>query len=158
MNMASEITPRPAHLWHLPQLAAVLWAFTRSTSWLPVVRSRWVDLRTLAYVTRLGWVSFVGKSYNVQGFIARDGARIHALYVRPGARGQGRGAVLIRGAQAQSARLELWTEQANQAAQKFYHKHGFVEVARSDGSSNDERIPDIHLVWQKNNASRENLT
>lgn len=158
MRVVTHAHPRAARLWHLPQLARILWSFTRETPWLPIVRTHGSDLRTLAYVTRHGWVKFVGKSYNVQGFIARDGVRIYALYVSPQARGQGRGAALIRAAQAQVPRLELWTEQANRSAQKFYRRHGFKEVARSDGHGNDEQLPDIHFVWQKDNSSEEKLT
>ena len=158
MSGARRAALRPARLWHLPQLARILWAFTRATPWLPVVRSYGADLRTLAYVMRRGWVDFAGKSHRIQGFIARDGERIHALYVHPNARGQGCGAAMIVEAKRRSARLELWTEQENHAAQGFYRRHGFREMARSDGAAHDERLPDILYVWHRHGFEVEDAT
>lgn len=155
MRGASLAELRPARLWHLPQLVRILWAFTRATPWLPVVRTYRGDVQTLAYAMRRGWVDFVGNSHKIQGFIARDGERIHALYVHPNARGQGCGAAMIVAAKRRSARLELWTEQKNHAAQEFYRRHGFREMARSDGAANDEQVPDIFYVWHRHGFEAE---
>ena len=50
-------------------------------------------------------------------------------------------------AKAGRDRLELWTFQANTRAIAFYRREGFVEAARTDGSGNDEKLPDLRLVW-----------
>ena len=60
-------------LWHLPQLAMILWGFTRATPWLPQVRSHWDDLRALFKVIRWGWVRVIRKQGRVAGFVVRDG-------------------------------------------------------------------------------------
>ena len=44
--------------------------------------------------------------------------------------------------------LQLWTFQANAPAQRFYERHGFHEVERTDGAGNEERSPDIRYRWQ----------
>jgi hypothetical protein len=41
----------------------------------------------------------------------------------------------------------LWTFQVNGPARRFYERHGFVEVAQTDGSGNEEAEPDVRLEW-----------
>ena len=67
-------------------------------------------------------------------------------------RGQGVGTALLDHLRDNADRLELWTFQANEAAQKFYIKHGFQEVTRTDGSRNDEQLPDIQFEWKREDA------
>lgn len=141
------MTPLPARLWHLLHLTAILWRFTRRTSWLPVVRSRRVDLRVMAQVICRGWVRYVRDPAGPVGFIARDGGRIHALYVHPRAHGLGMGRVLLSEAKAQTGRLELWVAEHNHSARQFYTAQGFAEVAQGHGAGNDENLPDILMVW-----------
>jgi hypothetical protein len=45
--------------------------------------------------------------------------------------------------------LTLGTFQAKTAAQDFYVTHGFEEQERTDGTGNDEGLPDIRLQWRK---------
>ena len=35
----------------------------------------------------------------------------------------------------------------NIGAQRFYQRHGFVVAETTDGSQNEEKEPDIRLVW-----------
>ena len=61
--------------------------------------------------------------------------------------GQGIGSRLLERAKAERPDgLDLWTFQANTGARRFYERHGFVEVARTDGD-NEEGEPDIRLRW-----------
>ena len=39
--------------------------------------------------------------------------------------------------------LRLWTFASNTGAQRFYERHGFVAVRRTDGRDNEERAPDV---------------
>jgi hypothetical protein len=39
----------------------------------------------------------------------------------------------------------LWVFVENPGAQRFYQRAGFYEVARTDGSDNEELIPDIRM-------------
>ena len=43
--------------------------------------------------------------------------------------------------------LQLWTFASNVGAQRFYERHGFEAVERTDGSDNEEGAPDIRYVW-----------
>ncbi len=85
----------------------------------------------------------------VVGFLARDGAEVVALYVARGARGQGVGKALMARAKRRSPRLALWTFQFNHAAQVFYEAQGFLEIARTGGAGNDEKLPDIRYAWER---------
>jgi 8-oxo-dGTP pyrophosphatase MutT (NUDIX family)/N-acetylglutamate synthase-like GNAT family acetyltransferase len=84
----------------------------------------------------------------ITGFCATTPGWITELYVEPAwqARGVGRQLLLHATAQ-QSEGLELWTFQQNTRAQRFYERHGFVEMERTDGSGNEERAPDIRYRW-----------
>ena len=137
-----------ARLWHLPRLAAILWAFTHGTAWLPRVRSPLDDLRTLAWVTAHGWVRILRDSSGVAGFIIRDGTRVHALYVAPDRRRQGIGRALLSEAKTRAGMLDLWVLAGNVPARAFYLAQGFREVARGQGAGNDEGLPDILMIWQ----------
>jgi len=89
-----------------------------------------------------------------QGFLAREDEEVHALYLSPAARGQGNGTQLLNHAKAQSGTLRLWTFQENAGARRFYAREGFREVELTDGSGNDEKLPDARLVWAKEEARR----
>jgi ribosomal protein S18 acetylase RimI-like enzyme len=39
--------------------------------------------------------------------------------------------------------IRLYTFQENVQARRFYERHGFVAIRFSDGSSNEERCPDV---------------
>ena len=77
-----------------------------------------------------------------------DGDELGQLYVHPQRQSQGAGSALVRLAKSRRpGGLSLWTFQSNFGAQRFYERHGFVEVERTDGSNNDEKAPDIRFVW-----------
>lgn len=138
------MTSARATLWDLPWLLNVLWAFTRHTSWLPWRRSRWVDAALMARLIRSGRVRHVAR----EAFIARDGSRIHALYVHPARRGEGLGRILLDEAKDARSRLELWVLAQNMPARRFYAAQGFEEVLFGKGMGNDENLPDILMVWE----------
>jgi ribosomal protein S18 acetylase RimI-like enzyme len=73
---------------------------------------------------------------------------IDQLYVDPGLTGVGIGAELIAVAKRERpGGLRLWTFVTNGDAQRFYRRHGFQEVQRTDGSDNEEGAPDIQYEW-----------
>jgi hypothetical protein len=41
----------------------------------------------------------------------------------------------------------VWTFASNLGAQRYYERHGFVAVERTDGRDNEERAPDIRYVY-----------
>jgi GNAT superfamily N-acetyltransferase len=77
-----------------------------------------------------------------------DGDDLDQLYVAPEAAGQGIGSALVDLAKdLRPGGLALWTFQTNTRAQTFYRRHDFREVRRTDGSANEERAPDVRMVW-----------
>jgi GNAT superfamily N-acetyltransferase/chorismate mutase len=70
------------------------------------------------------------------------------LYVRPDAQGRGVGSALLdRVLALHPDGIGLWVFESNRPARDFYARHGFVALERTDGSANEERAPDIRLVW-----------
>lgn len=83
------------------------------------------------------------------GFVAFRAGWIDQLYVLPNYQGQGVGAALLDLAKTASASLSLWTFQRNAGARRFYEAKGFVAVEQTDGSTNEEREPDMLYRWSK---------
>jgi GNAT superfamily N-acetyltransferase len=77
-----------------------------------------------------------------------DGDWIDQLYVLPAWTGRGVGSRLVGLAkERRPAGLQLWTFVTNVGAQRFYRRHGFVVAETTDGSANEEKAPDLRLVW-----------
>jgi GNAT superfamily N-acetyltransferase len=78
------------------------------------------------------------------GILVLFGDMIDQLYVEPGRTGRGIGSALLAVAKRERPEgLRLWTFQSNAGAQRFYERHGFVAVRRTDGRGNEERAPDV---------------
>jgi GNAT superfamily N-acetyltransferase len=83
------------------------------------------------------------------GILVLDGEWIDQLYVDPAYLGRGIGTRLLGVAKRERpGLLRLWTFVSNERAQRFYERHGFVEIERTDGSHNEERAPDIQYVYR----------
>jgi GNAT superfamily N-acetyltransferase len=84
------------------------------------------------------------------GVLVLDEDWVDQLYVVPACVGMGLGSRLIQLAKSRRpAGLQLWTFASNTAAQRFYHRHGFVVAETTDGFDNEEKAPDIRFVWPK---------
>jgi len=138
---------RPAWPTDAGKTGDILWAFISDTDWMPCLYTAAETISFCGQMIDRGWVTVAVLDDQVQGFIARDGAEIHALYLAQSAKRRGLGRMLLEDAKAQSKHLKLWTFQANTSAQQFYLREGFVEAARTDGADNDEKLPDIHYIW-----------
>ena len=69
---------------------------------------------------------------------------ITQMAVDPAFVGQGIGSLLLAHAVRTMPRpLRLYTFQANQAARRFYERHGFIPIEFTDGQTNEERCPDV---------------
>ncbi|MFJ2895511.1 GNAT family N-acetyltransferase [Streptomyces sp. NPDC087218] len=85
------------------------------------------------------------------GFVSVDGAELEHLYLRPDARRQGIGSLLLDRARRSSAgELTLYVFRRNTDARAFYERHGFTAIAFDDGSRNEEREPDVRYRWTAN--------
>lgn len=130
-----------------PAIAAILGNWVDAAPWLPRVHTPAQDQDHALDLVARGW-THVFCAPDVQGFLARDGAEIHALYVAKAARGQGVGKALLAHAKSATPALRLYTFAANTDAQRFYLREGFTEIARTDGAGNDEHLPDIRYEWR----------
>ncbi len=85
----------------------------------------------------------------VVGFAALAGDMLTQLYVAPPHFGKGTGTLLL--AEAMSRRpggLGLWVFEPNEGAIRLYERHGFHTVKKTDGSGNEERVPDRLMAWR----------
>ena len=143
---------RPARSTDAGAVGDILSEFIDTTDWMPRIHTRAEDLAHAGEMIRRGWVTVAERDGGVVGFAACDGAELNALYVAGNHQGQGVGAALLTRLQKDASRLELWTFEANDGAQRFYRRHGFAEVARTDGADNDEKLPDVRFEWVKEAA------
>jgi GNAT superfamily N-acetyltransferase len=82
------------------------------------------------------------------GLLVLEDDWVEQLYVEPELTGQGIGTALLELAKRERPDgLQLWTFQSNLGAQRFYERHGFVEVRRTDGAGSEEKAPDVLYAW-----------
>jgi GNAT superfamily N-acetyltransferase len=106
---------------------------------------RWVADVLLS--THDAWVA--DDDGTVAGVLALSDGWLDQLYLDPDCRGQRLGDRFVALAKSRQPRgLQLWTFQVNEPARRFYRRHGFVEVERTDGAGNEEREPDVRLAWE----------
>lgn len=117
--------------------------------WMPRLHAQVENLDVGQWLIEVTDVSVVRANGAVIGFLARQGRDIQALFIAPRARGQGVGRGLLALAKQTSARLGLWTFQANRRARRFYARNGFVADQMTDGRGNDARLPDVHMIWER---------
>ena len=93
------------------------------------------------------WVAEVDG--RVVGFALVDGAWLDHLYVLPEHAGQGIGANLLDLVKTlRPGGFALWVFESNEPARRFYRRWGLVELERTDGSTNEERAPDVRMAWE----------
>ena len=103
-------------------------------------------IRDVVVPRRPAWVATVDEA--VVGMMVLGDGWLDQLYLDPAWRGQGIGDGFVELAKRHCpAGLQLWTFQVNAPAQRFYERHGFVAVERTDGATNEEREPDVRYVW-----------
>jgi putative acetyltransferase len=81
------------------------------------------------------------------GFAAVREDWLDHLYVAPTWHGLGLGSTLLDIAKDGRSRLDLWVFQRNEQARRFYERRGFRLMELTDGSANEERMPDVRYRW-----------
>ncbi|MEU5533215.1 GNAT family N-acetyltransferase [Streptomyces sp. NPDC020362] len=104
-------------------------------------------IRDVVVPARETWVAEADGA--IVGMMVLAGDELSQLYLDPDWRGRGIGDRFVARAKERGpSGLTLWTFQVNTPAHRFYERHGFVAVERTDGSGNEEREPDVRYVWQ----------
>jgi ribosomal protein S18 acetylase RimI-like enzyme len=108
-------------------------------------------MRDVVMARQRVWVAEIGGC--IVGYAALGGGLLTNLYVEPGYQRRGVGtALLARVKAAVPVGFSLWTFQPNLDAIRFYERHGFRTVRETDGSANEERVPDRLMHWQPDNS------
>lgn len=141
---------RPAAGADGPEIAGVFIAARRDAlPYLPRLHSdddtrRWM----LETVLRRSTVWVAELDGTIVGFLSLIGEHLDHLYVHPGHYRQGIGDRLLAKAKEMSPeRLRLFTFRRNARARAFYEARGFVAIVFGDGSTNEEREPDVLYEW-----------
>jgi len=142
----------PARPGDARALARIMAAWIDETPWMPKIHTPDGDERFLRRLITDAEVLTLRSWRGPQGFMARDGAKVHALYIAPSARSRGWGKRMLDHAKAASPKLSLWSFQKNTGARRFYAREGFAEVEFTEGQDNDEKVPDVRLVWARGGA------
>ena len=81
-------------------------------------------------------------------FMVVEDAWLDSLYVAPETAGQGVGGALLDVAKGlRPGGFCLWVFESNTPARGFYERRGLVELEHTDGSTNEERSPDLRMAW-----------
>jgi chorismate mutase/GNAT superfamily N-acetyltransferase len=155
-----DLTVRPATPYDADALARLFWDARAAAypSMPPTVHSfeevgRWF-LEVLGETPRTTpmpddretWVA--ERDGQVVGYLVLDPDWLDSLYVRPELTGRGIGTVLLDVAKGLRPHgFGLWVFESNVRAQEFYRRHGLVVLRRTDGQDNEERAPDLEMLW-----------
>ena len=92
------------------------------------------------------WVAV--RDTEILGYAALEGEVLEHLYLRPDARRQGIGTLLLDMVRQHSPEgVSLHVFEQNTDARAFYEHHGFTVLDTSDGRRNMENLPDMTLRW-----------
>ena len=142
--------PNPGHFTEEVNAVTALFLDARRAA-LPNLKSRHTDAETYEWMREVVFprrsIRIAEQDGDIVGFAARDGAWLEHLYVKVGCTGLGIGSrlldVVINEAKLVTPVLRLYAFQCNEAARRFYERHGFTAVAFGDGSGNEEGEPDV---------------
>lgn len=148
--MASDLTLRPATSRDLPGVAAIYERVrAAAVPAMPPPAHSSTEIR--AHVT--GWdltdrEVWVAEDDRIVGFLSLTPTWLDSLYVEPAAQRSGVGTALLDVARERRPEgFALWVFETNHPARAFYHRHGLIELERTDGTQNEERSPDIRMAW-----------
>ena len=93
------------------------------------------------------WVAEVDG--RVLGYASAGDGFLNNLYVLPDCQGRGIGGALLAEVKRQlTGGVRLWTFEPNVGAIRFYERHGFETIERTDGQANEEKVADRLMAWR----------
>jgi GNAT superfamily N-acetyltransferase len=117
--------------------------------WLPNLHSAAGDLKFFANRVIPNYTVEVAETDGkIAGFVSYADDWVEQLYIDPPYWRNGFGSDLLARALDGVTYRQLWVFEQNSAAQKFYARHGFEVVERTDGSNNEEKCPDLRMEWR----------
>ncbi len=149
--MPTDVSLEPATAQDLPTLADLYLASRRSAgrAFPPSVHP---DDEVRGWVA--GWdlethdVWLAKEPGRIVGYARATSTWLDDLYVLPESQGHGVGGLLLDLVKAERPRgFGLWVFESNTPGRDFYARHGLLVLERTDGSANEERSPDLKLVW-----------
>ena len=124
-------------------------ARAEATPWLPVLHTEDEDSAHFGGHVQEGDVRVAAVDGEVVAFVVIHPGLLNFIYVAPEAQRHGIGTALLEEAmRAQPGGFTLWTHQGNHRARRFYEKHGLRAIQFTDGSTNEERLPDVQYEWR----------
>jgi len=147
--MPTDLTLRPGTTDDLPEIAELFIAARRvAVPHMPKVVSDDDNIRNWFAEHGPEREIWVAEDDQIVGYAQLSGYWLDALYVGPHRQGSGIGSALLDVVKAQRPDgFGLWVFASNAPARGFYHRHGLVELEHTDGSANQERSPDVRMVW-----------
>jgi GNAT superfamily N-acetyltransferase len=146
--MDAKISIRPAQPHEVVAVAAIFSAARAQLTFLPRLHSPDEERAFIASCFRTEQIFVATRNETVFGFAACRDHWLNHLYVHPDVQGQGCGDLLLaRSKAASQGFLQLWCFARNTRARRFYACRGFTAAEFTDGSRNEERLPDIRYVW-----------
>lgn len=86
----------------------------------------------------------------IVGLLTMGAGAVHNLYIHPDFQRRGIGHQLLETAKTCSGgKLRLWVFEPNRDAIRFYERHGFVTLEKTDGLGNEEKVPDRLMAWKE---------
>lgn len=135
----------------LPACAGIINDYIDATPWLPRTISR--DALANVFTPDLLEKRVVLVSDNdnaIAGYASLDDEAgfLHALYLRPEARGQGMGKALLDATKAaRPTGFELTVFEPNTDACRFYLREGLIEVPEGRNTDTEEGVPTLLMRW-----------
>jgi GNAT superfamily N-acetyltransferase len=131
-----------------PGVAVAFGAARAAMTYLPQLHTAAEDVVFFSGVVESADVEVAEVDGRIVGFSAVQRGWFDHLYIEPAHQGQGIGSTLLaRAMAAHPDGLLLWVFEPNAGAQALYGSAGFVELERTDGAANEERVPDIKMYW-----------
>lgn len=145
----SELSIREAAPADLAEIAELYIAARReAVPQMPPPARREEEIRAWFAARGADRETWVAEDDRIVGFAMLDQDWLESLYVGPDRQGAGVGSALLEVIKARRpAGFGLWVFAQNAAGRGFYHRHGLIELEHTDGSANDERAPDIQMIW-----------
>jgi GNAT superfamily N-acetyltransferase len=142
------VSIRAAAVGDGPSVAAVFGAARAGMTYLPQLHTADEDVVFFSGVVETAAVEVAEVDGRLVGFSAAHNGWLDHLYVEPAHQRHGIGTELLaRAMAAHPEGLLLWVFEPNAGAQALYGGAGFIELERTDGAANEERVPDIKMYW-----------